>query len=113
MNERWCGVSFPDLSRARWRKSSHSSGNGACVEVAVAWRKSSYSSGNGQCVEVAEAWRKSSFSGGNGECVEVAEARPMVAVRDSKDPDGPGLAFTPRAWTAFTGRLARSDANPA
>jgi Domain of unknown function (DUF397) len=23
-----------DLSRARWRKSSHSSGNGACVEVA-------------------------------------------------------------------------------
>lgn len=94
MSERWCGVSFPDLSRARWRKSSHSSANGACVEVAVTWRKSSY-------------------SGGNGQCVEVAEAQPMVAVRDSKDPDGPNLAFTPRAWQAFTGRITRSGANPA
>lgn len=27
-------MNIPDLSRARWRKSSHSSGNGACVEVA-------------------------------------------------------------------------------
>jgi len=26
----------------------------------------------------------------------------MVAVRDSKDPDGPKLAFTPDQWTAFT-----------
>ncbi len=34
MSERGCGVSIPDLSRARWRTSSHSSGNGACVKVA-------------------------------------------------------------------------------
>jgi hypothetical protein len=27
-------VNIPDLSRARWRKSSRSSGDGACVEVA-------------------------------------------------------------------------------
>lgn len=27
-------MNIPDLSRAYWRKSSHSSGNGACVEVA-------------------------------------------------------------------------------
>jgi hypothetical protein len=74
----------------------------------AAWRKSSYSSANGgNCVEVA-AWRKSSRSTGNGgECVEVAD-RPLrgaVAVRDSKDPDGPMLAVTPQSWRAFTGRL--------
>jgi hypothetical protein len=69
------------------------------------WRKSSYSASNGgDCVEVAEVWRKSSYSGGNGgNCVEVAAALPAaVAVRDSKDPDGPKLIFTPADWTAFT-----------
>jgi len=71
----------------------------------VTWRKSSYSGSNGgACVEVAEVWRKSSYSAGNGgDCVEVARTRPAaVAVRDSKDPDGPRLLFTPAAWTAFT-----------
>jgi hypothetical protein len=49
-------------------------------------------------------WRKSSYSGTNGgDCVEVAAALPAaVAVRDSKDPDGPKLIFTPEAWAAFT-----------
>ncbi|MER6815432.1 DUF397 domain-containing protein [Spirillospora sp. NPDC000708] len=37
-------------------------------------------------------WRKSSRSGGTGgECVEVADLAGVVAVRDSKDPDGPKL----------------------
>ena len=71
----------------------------------VSWRKSSYSASNGgNCVEVAEVWRKSSYSAGNGgDCVEVARALPAaVAVRDSKDPDGPKLIFTVADWTAFT-----------
>ena len=71
----------------------------------VSWRKSSYSGTNGgDCVEVAEVWRKSSYSGGNGgDCVEVAAALPAaIAVRDSKDPGGPKLIFTPAAWAAFT-----------
>ena len=42
-------------------------------------------------------WRKSSHSGGT-ECVEVADG---VQVRDSKDPDGPVLIFTPAEWRAF------------
>jgi hypothetical protein len=71
----------------------------------VSWRKSSYSGTNGgACIEVAEVWRKSSYSGGNGgDCVEVAATLPAaVAVRDSKDPDGPKLIFTPADWAAFT-----------
>jgi hypothetical protein len=48
------------------------------------------------------AWRKSTYSGGSGgECVEVADGLPVIPVRDSKDPDGPALTFSPAAWTAF------------
>ncbi len=48
-------------------------------------------------------WRKSSFSGAAGtNCVEVAEiGGGWVAVRDSKDPSGPALVFTPAEWEAF------------
>ncbi|MEH1102625.1 DUF397 domain-containing protein [Micromonospora sp. CPCC 205561] len=54
-------------------------------------------------------WRKSTRSGGSGgNCVEVADNLPgVVGVRDSKDPYGPALAFTPRAWSAFVGGVAR------
>lgn len=47
-------------------------------------------------------WRTSTFSGGNGSCVEVASNLPgIIAVRDSKDRQGPALVFTPDEWTAF------------
>jgi hypothetical protein len=41
-------------------------------------------------------WRKASHSGENGgDCVELADvAGAMVAVRDSKDPNGPVLLLT-------------------
>ncbi|GGL86967.1 MULTISPECIES: DUF397 domain-containing protein [Micromonospora] len=47
-------------------------------------------------------WRKSSHSGDEGACVEFASIPGVVAVRDSKDPGGPQLHFTPATWTAFT-----------
>jgi hypothetical protein len=81
-----------DLTGARWRKSSYSGTNG------------------GNCVEVAEVWRKSSYSASNGgNCVEVARTLPAaVAVRDSKDPDGPKLIFTVADWAAFTTAIRTS-----
>lgn len=56
-------------------------------------------------------WRKSSFSSGNGgQCVEVAGNLPgVVAVRDSKDPDGPVLVFTPGEWQAFAAGVKRGE----
>ncbi|MER7212571.1 DUF397 domain-containing protein [Streptosporangium sp. NPDC000239] len=51
-------------------------------------------------------FRKSSLSGGNNDCVEVATNLPgLIAVRDSKDPSGPALAFTPAQWRSFIGRV--------
>jgi len=47
-------------------------------------------------------WRKSSYSGGNGACVEIAVPDAAnIAVRDSKDPEGPQLHFSNEAWAAF------------
>ncbi|MCW2877622.1 MAG: hypothetical protein JWQ95_1722 [Sphaerisporangium sp.] len=59
----------------------------------------------------AAVWQKSSFSGGNGgQCVEVAANLPgVVAVRDSKNPGGPKLIFTPTEWRSFVGGLKAGD----
>ncbi|MFJ8659211.1 DUF397 domain-containing protein [Streptomyces sp. NPDC093795] len=82
------------------------------------WRKSSYSgSDGGDCIECAPlgaaAWRKSSYSGDTGgQCIEVADLTAHIAVRDSKNPEGPAFRATPAAFTAFVsaaveGRIGR------
>jgi Domain of unknown function (DUF397) len=92
-----------DLSRAGWRKSTYSNNGGNCIEVAVLWRKSTHSNNGGECVEVAGVWRTSTHSNNGGSCVEVARGGPrLVAIRDSKDPAGPKLSFTPAQWQSFT-----------
>jgi Domain of unknown function (DUF397) len=56
-------------------------------------------------------WHKSSYSNGNGgQCVEVARNLPgVVAVRDSKDPQGPELIFEPAQWLTFTGAIKAGE----
>ena len=83
-----------DISQVTWRKASHSGANGGgCVEVGV-WRKASYSGGNG------------------GGCVEVTSTgKPLLAVRDSKDPNGPKLAFAPSVWESFIQRVRDTTPN--
>jgi len=59
------------------------------------------------------AWRKSSYSGGNGgQCAEVAattgnqnRTAGICAIRDSKNPRGPVLAFSPGQWRKFTSQV--------
>ncbi|MFF6959225.1 MULTISPECIES: DUF397 domain-containing protein [unclassified Streptomyces] len=69
----------------------------------LAWFKSSYSSAQGDnCIEVAATWHKSSYSGSEGDnCVEVSACPSTVHVRDSKDKEGPQLAFSPAQWADF------------
>ncbi|MEV6138459.1 DUF397 domain-containing protein [Nocardia sp. NPDC051990] len=51
----------------------------------------------------AAKWYKSSRSHTGKDCVEVAHLDGgMVGVRDSKDPTGQALVFTPAEWDAFT-----------
>ncbi|MFB7468004.1 DUF397 domain-containing protein [Streptomyces sp. NPDC056224] len=51
-------------------------------------------------------WRKSSYSGNTGgDCVEVAAQPCLVAVRDSKNPDGPVFTVAPEAFGAFVRSL--------
>jgi hypothetical protein len=47
-------------------------------------------------------WRKSSCSYGTGDCVQIAAPDAVcIAVRDSKNPQGAILRFTPAGWRDF------------
>jgi hypothetical protein len=55
-------------------------------------------------------WRKSSYSSGNGgNCVEVADLSGAVAVRDSKNPAGGILRFSPGEWRGFLTAVKRNE----
>ncbi|AVT31594.1 MULTISPECIES: DUF397 domain-containing protein [unclassified Plantactinospora] len=63
--------------------------------------------------ETTLSWQKSSRSGGEGgNCVEVARLASGVAVRDSKDTEGPVLRFVPTAWVAFVTALGPDGGVP-
>ncbi|MFG2495436.1 DUF397 domain-containing protein [Streptomyces caniferus] len=97
------------MTHLTWFKSSYSGDEGGnCLEVAYDWHKSSYSTEEGgNCLEVAYTWHKSSHSGSEGgACVEVAAHPTAIHVRDSKDPQGPHLDFSPGAWASFASYAA-------
>ncbi|MFF6997566.1 DUF397 domain-containing protein [Streptomyces sp. NPDC008313] len=55
-----------------------------------------------------DTWTKSSYSTGNGACVEVRSPLAAdLAVRDSKVPQGPTLAFPADSWNAFVTEVGR------
>ncbi|MEU4347483.1 DUF397 domain-containing protein [Streptomyces sp. NPDC023838] len=86
------GSNNSELSQAEWRKSSYSSDQGGeCVECAA--------------LDGAE-WRKSAHSGDQGgDCVEIAALPHTVAIRDSKNPQGPALRFDVTAFSDFVRHL--------
>jgi hypothetical protein len=47
-------------------------------------------------------WRKSTYSTNQGQCVEVTQQPGVCGVRDSTDPTGAILWFSPEQWAAFT-----------
>jgi hypothetical protein len=53
--------------------------------------------------QIEPLWLKSTYSGNGGsDCVEVARNLPsVVAVRDSKNPDGPVLVVSQDGWASF------------
>ena len=55
-------------------------------------------------------WFKSSYSSSQTDCVEVAWLKGgCVGVRDSKNPTGPALVFTPTEWDAFTAGMREGE----
>ncbi|MEU0215011.1 DUF397 domain-containing protein [Streptomyces sp. NPDC006265] len=59
----------------------------------VRWLRSSYSTGANNCVETA--------------CPDAPPWAELLAVRDSKDPAGPALLFSPGSWAAFAAGVER------
>jgi hypothetical protein len=83
----------PDLSRAVWRKSSYSNGSGgSCVEIATIPPNSTHLGGQTSTEIAVPAGQADSG------------AR-IVAVRDSKDRQGPVLVFSPADWQTFAGAV--------
>jgi hypothetical protein len=59
---------------------------------------------------MSAVWVKSSLSFSNGNCVEVTELPGgSVGVRNSRDPGGAVLRFTPGEWAAFLGGVRRGE----
>jgi hypothetical protein len=57
-------------------------------------------------------WRKSTLSSA-GNCLEVTMADDRIAIRDSKDRNGPILLFSLAEWETFLGAVRRGDLRPA
>jgi len=66
--------------------------------------------GNAGSPDSGSRWIKSSLSFCNGNCVQVASlADGQIGVRDSKNPEGTILRFTPDEWHAFLGGVRKGE----
>lgn len=69
--------------------------------MSIQFHKSTHSGDTGNCVEVG-VFKKSTHSGSGGSCVEALRLEDGdVVVRDSKNPEGGVLRYTPAEWVAF------------
>jgi Domain of unknown function (DUF397) len=59
--------------------------------------------------DVNTGWIKATASDGGGNCVQLRRSGDTVEVRDSKDPDGPVLRFTPSEFAAWLDGAKRAE----
>lgn len=60
----------------------------------------------------AATWRKSTrSSGGGSNCIEVAHLPGLIAIRDSKNPDGAALIITPTAFRKLADGIRHGTLN--
>lgn len=85
-----------------WQKTSNP--NGECMEVR--WVKSPFSQPNDyDCLEAR--WQNASNP--SGSCLDARWAGGWVETRNSNDPDGPVVRYTPAEWRAFLRGVRETD----
>ncbi|MFE2215941.1 DUF397 domain-containing protein [Streptomyces canus] len=56
-------------------------------------------------------WRKSTYSGDGSNCVEIAMTPTTIHIRDSKNTEGPFLAFPSFTWASFVSHTASAGSD--
>ena len=57
-------------------------------------------------------WRKARRSANNGACVELAPAAGQILIRDSKNQDGPMIAYSQYTWRLFVASAKTGHFDP-
>ena len=57
-------------------------------------------------------WRKARRSANNGACVELAPTAGRILIRDSKDQDGPIIAYSEYSWRLFVAAAKTGNFDP-
>jgi Domain of unknown function (DUF397) len=57
-------------------------------------------------------WRKARRSANNGACVELAPTTGQIVIRDSKDQNGPVIAYSHYSWRLFVASAKTGHFDP-
>jgi hypothetical protein len=57
-------------------------------------------------------WRKARQSANNGACVELAPVAGQILIRDSKDQNGPIIAYSQYTWRLFVASAKTGHFDP-